>query len=100
MGNYKREGPLGHAIYTREYRIYIITFAGDEFPFLRKGDAERYAKSLLASGHDIKLEEETTIRSIMPDHNVKENKFRIDMTNRIKNEILADSLSPSGENDK
>ena len=81
---YKAIGALGNTVRVRTDRTWIIIFPdGDEVKFHDQRLAIISAKAALALGKDIKLEEETLIR-FNKYGKVNDEKFRIDMTERIK----------------
>ena len=81
---YKSIGALGNTVRVRTDRTWIITFPdSDEVKFHDQRLAIISAKAALALGKDIKLEEETLIR-FNKYGKVNDEKFRIDMTERIK----------------
>lgn len=96
---YKAIGVLGNTVRVRTDRTWIITFPdGDEVKFHNQRHAIMSAKASLALGKDIKLEEETLIR-FNKYGDVNDEKFRIDMTERIKIMMNIESkISDYGKN--
>jgi len=81
---YKTIGALGNTVRVRSDRTWIITFPdSDEVKFHNQRLAIMAAKAALGQGKNIKLEEETLIR-FNKYGKVNDEKFRIDMTERIK----------------
>ncbi len=81
---YKTIGALGNTVRVRTDRTWIITFPdSDEVKFHNQRLAIMAAKAALGQGENIKLEEETLIR-FNKSGKVNDEKFRIDMTERIK----------------
>lgn len=81
---YKTIGTLGNTVRVRNEKTWIITFPdGEETKFKNLRHAIMGAKAALSLGKDIKLEEETLIR-FNKYGNVHDEKFRIDMTERVK----------------
>ena len=88
---YKTIGALGNTVRVRTDRTWIITFPdGDEVKFHNQRHAIMSAKALLALGKNIKLEEETLIR-FTKSGNVNDEKFRIDITERVKRMMSMES---------
>ena len=96
---YKAIGALGNVVRVRTDRTWIITFPdGDEVKFHNQRHAIMSAKASLALGKDIKLEEETLIR-FNKSGDVNDEKFRIDMTERVKMMMNIESkMSDYGKN--
>lgn len=81
---YKTVGVLGNTVRIRTDRVWIITFPdGEEVKFESQRLAIMGAKAALSQGQDIKMEEETLMRYNKYGE-VKDEKFRIDMTERVK----------------
>jgi len=81
---YKTIGVLGNTVRLRTDRTWIITFPdGEEAKFKNQRLAIMGAKASLSLGKDIKLEEETLMR-FNKDGKMEDEKFRIDMTERVK----------------
>lgn len=81
---YKTIGALGNTVRVRTDRTWIITFPdSDEVKFHDQRLAIMAAKAALEQGENIKLEEETLMR-FNKFGKVNDEKFRIDMTERIK----------------
>jgi hypothetical protein len=81
---YKTIGVLGNLVRFRTDRTWIITFSnGEEAKFKSQRLAIMGAKAALSMEKDIKLEEETLMR-FNKYGKVKDEKFRIDITERVK----------------
>ena len=81
---YKTIGVLGNTVRLRTDRTWIITFSnGEEAKFKSQRLAIMGAMAAISTGKDVKLEEETLIR-FNKYGQVKDEKFRIDMTERVK----------------
>lgn len=81
---YKTVGVLGNTVRVRTDRVWIITFPdGEEAKFKSQRLAIMGAKAALSQGKDIKLVEETLMR-YNKYGDVSDEKFRIDMTERVK----------------
>ena len=94
---YKTIGVLGNTVRLRTDRTWIITFSnGEEAKFKNQRLAIMGAKAALSMGKDIKLEEETLMR-FNKYGEVKDEKFRIDITERVK---LMMSIESKFENKK
>lgn len=94
---YKTIGILGNTVRLRTDRTWIITFSnGEESKFKSQRLAIMGAKAALSMGKDIKLEEETLMR-FNKYGEVKDEKFRIDITERVK---LMMSIESKFENKK
>lgn len=88
---YKTIGTLGNTVRVRTEQTWIVTFPdGEEVKFKNLRLAMMGAKTALRQGKDIKLEEETLMR-FNKYGDVKDEKFRIDMTERIKLMIKIES---------
>ena len=91
---YKLIGPLGHTYVTRDFKRWVLVFSdGDEMTLARKRYAVMAAKAVLARGCDIHIFEETVMRSIMPNDEVREDSFRIEITERVKLELKAERIN-------
>ena len=80
---YKTVGTLGNAIRIRTDRSWIIAFPDDEVKFKNLRLAFLAAKAAIDKGLDIKVYEETLMR-FKKNGNVNDEKFRIEITKRIK----------------
>ena len=81
---YKTIGVLGNTVRLRTDRTWIITFPdGEEVKFNNLRHAIMGTKAALGQGKDVKLEEKTLLR-FNRDGKVKDEEYRIDMTERIK----------------
>ena len=90
---YKLTGPLGHAVAMRDFKRWVLVFPDeDELCLSRKRYAWDTAKVILARGGDVHIYEETVMRSIFANNEVKEDTFRIEVTNRVKYEMKAEAI--------
>lgn len=81
---YKTIGVLGSTVRLRTQRIWVITFPdGEEVKFNNLRHAIMGTKAALGQGKDVKLEEKTLLRYNKYGE-VKDERFRIDMTERVK----------------
>lgn len=81
---YKTIGILGNTVRLRTDRTWIITFPdGEEAKFKSQRLAIMGAMAAISTGKDVKLEKETLMR-FNKYGQVKDEKFRIDMTERVK----------------
>lgn len=88
---YKLVGPLGHGVAMRDFKRWVLVFSdGDELCLSRKRYAWDTAKAILARGSDIHIYEETVMKSIFTNDEYKEDTFRIEITERVKYEIMAE----------
>ena len=95
---YRYEGPFGVARPTRTFRKWLIVFEDGEEIYSKKGYILNLGKLSLRSGKDIHVFEETVTHTI--NHSTREievNKFRIDLTQRLKTEILLDNITNKTE---
>lgn len=81
---YKIIGVLGNTIWHRTDRTWIITFPdGEEVKFNNLRHAIMGTKAALRQGKDVKLEEKTLL--IFNKYGeIKDEEFRIDITERVK----------------
>lgn len=90
--NYKKIGSIT-SFTQREFNRWVIVYSdGTENCVSKKSLAVTAAKCHLAKGDDIHLYEETVVRSIKDKRFVSENSFRIEITDRIKNELLIEKI--------
>lgn len=90
---YRYEGPLGVARLTRTFRKWLIAFEDGEEIYSKKSYIIDLGKLCLRKGQNVHIFEETITRTI--NHNtreIKEDKFRIDITQRLKSEILLENM--------
>lgn len=88
---YKTIGVLGNTVRVRTQSMWIIVMPdGEESKFHSLKLAMLGAKALLSQGQDIKVYEETLMR-FNKYGNVNDEKFRIDITERIKLMISIES---------
>lgn len=93
-GRYRYDGPISHAKPTRTFHRWLIFFEDGDHLCLRKRDANRYAKVLLRHGCDIRVYEETITRRIdNSTRRIEDDSFKIEITDRIKNEILIEDTN-------
>lgn len=91
---YRRYGPLGSSYEARDFHQWVILFPdGDELTLGRKRYAVMAAKVVLAQGGDIRIFEEVVMRTIMPSDEVREDSFRIEITERVKLEMEAERIN-------
>lgn len=95
---YRIVGPLGHGVTMRDFKRWVLVFSdGDELCLSRKRYAWNTAKAMLARGSDIHIYEETVMRSIFANGELKEDTFRIEITERVKYELMEGVLAaPNG----
>ena len=85
---YKLMGPLGHSCVTRDFKRWVLVFSdGDEMTLARKRYAVMAAQAMIERGCEIRIFEETVMRSIFANDDVKEESFRIEITERVKLEM-------------
>lgn len=95
---YKYTGPITSNHQQRDFKRWVIVYAdGKENCINRKSYAIMAAKYHLENGDDVHLYEETVIRNYFDGH-FSEDTFRIEMTDRIKYEILAEKYNREEEN--
>lgn len=88
---YRIVGPVGHGVTMRDFKRWVLVFSdGDELCLSRKQYAWNTAKAILARGGDIHIYEETVMKSIFANDEYKEDTFRIEITERVKYEIMAE----------
>lgn len=81
---HKTIGVLGNTVRVRTQRTWIITFPdGEEVKFNNLRHAIMGTKAALEQGKDVKLEEKTLLRYNKYGE-IKDEEFRIDMTERVK----------------
>lgn len=81
---YKTIGVLGNTVRVRTRRTWVITFPdGEEVKFNNLRHAVMGTKAALGQGKNVKLEEETLLRYNKYGE-IKDEEFRIDMTERVK----------------
>lgn len=89
---YKHAGPITSNTQSREFKRWVIILPdGEEMTINKKKYAEMFATLKLEQGEDVHLLEETVIRKIMSKQ-WKDDTFRIDITERLKKEILISKL--------
>ena len=84
---YKQKGPLGFSYITRDFKRWVVSFNGEELILQRKRYAAMMFETMMGLGIDSHIYEETVMRSVFGNDKVKEDTFRIDITERIKFEI-------------
>lgn len=90
---YKLTGPLGHGVAMRDFKRWVLVFPdGDELCLACKRYAWDAAKAMLARGGEAHIYEETVTRSISANDEVKEDTFRIEVTDRVKYEMEAEAI--------
>lgn len=91
---YRLYGPLGFSYKARDFHQWVLLFPdGSELTLSRKRYAVMTAKAVMARGGDVRIYEETVMRTIMPSHEVREDSFRIEITERVKLEMEAESIN-------
>lgn len=91
---YRLYGSLGFSYKARDFHRWVLLFPdGDELTLSRKRYAVTVAKTVLARGGDIRIFEETVMRTIMPSDEVREDSFRIEITERVKLEMEAERIN-------
>lgn len=72
----------------RDFKRWVIVFSdGEELCLSCKRYAWDTVKAMLAKSCDVKIYEETVMRSIFANDELKEDSFRIEVTNRVKYEM-------------
>lgn len=90
---YRYEGPLGVARLTRTFRKWLIAYEDGEEIYAKKGYILDFGKLCLRKGQNVHIFEETITRTINHStREIKEDKFRIDITQRLKSEILLENM--------
>lgn len=96
MSKYKYEGPTGNCHPTRTLRKWLIAFEDGEEIYSKKGIIIQLGKLSIQSGQNVHVYEETITRRIMNSVLlIEEDKFRIDITERLRNEIRLENLEKS-----
>lgn len=91
---YRLYGPLGFSYKARDFHQWVLLFPdGDELTLARKRYAVMTAKAILARGGDIRIFEETVMRTIFANGDVKDESFRIEITERVELEMEAESIN-------
>ena len=90
---YRYEGPLGVARITRTFRKWLIVFEDGEEIYSKKSYIFDLGKLCLRKGQNVHIFEETITRTINHStREIKDDKFRIDITQRLKSEILLENM--------
>lgn len=80
---------MGPFLLLRDWKEWIIAVNGDEFKFRYQKDALFFAKTLIEnSSLDIRIIEEKTMRFKRGDMYDHDEKYRTDVTERLKYKIL------------
>ena len=90
---YRYEGPFGAARSTRTFRKWLIAYKDGEEIYTKKGYILDLGKLSLRRGQNIHVYEETITHTI--NHSTREikvDKFRIEITERLKTEILLEKI--------
>ena len=90
---YRYEGPFGAARPTRTFRKWLIAYEDGEEIDAKKGYILDLGKLSLRRGQNIHVYEETITHTI--NHSTREikvDKFRIEITERLKTEILLEKI--------
>jgi len=91
---YKLIGPLGNSYVTRDFKRWVLVFSdGDEMTLSRKRYAVMTAQVMIERGCEVRIFEETVMRSIMSNDEVREDSFRIEITERVKLELKAERIN-------
>lgn len=91
---YKLIGSIGNSYLTRDFKRWVLVFSdGDEMTLARKRYAVMTAQAMIERGCDIHIFEETVMRSIMPNDEVREDSFRIEITERVKLEMETERIN-------
>ena len=95
MGSkYKLTGPPGNTVAMRDFKRWVLVFPdGGELCLSRKRYAWDTAKVILARGGDVHIYEETVMRSIFANDELKEDTFRIEVTDRLKYEMEEERIT-------
>lgn len=95
---YKLVGPLGHGVTMRDFKRWVLVFSdGDELCLSRKQYAWNTAKAMFTKDIGIRIYEETVMRSIFANGELKEDTFRIEITERVKYELMEGVLAAPNE---
>lgn len=87
--HYRYEGPFGASRPTRTFHKWLIVFDDGEEIYSKKEYILRLGKLGLKMGKDIRVYEETVTHTINHStREITEDKFRIDITQRLKTEVL------------
>jgi len=90
---YRYEGSPGDCRPTRTFRKWLIAFEDGEEIYSKKSYILDLGKLSLRMDKDIHVYEETVTRTINHStREIKEDKFRIDITQRLKNEIMFENI--------
>lgn len=90
---YKYEGPFGVARPTRTFRKWLIAYEDGEEIYAKKDYILDLGKLCLRKRQNIHVYEETVTRTINHStREIKEDKFRIEITQRLKTEILLEKI--------
>ena len=90
---YRYEGPFGAARPTRTFRKWLIAYEDGEEIYAKKGYILDLGKLSIRRGQNIHVYEETITHSI--NHRTREievDKFRIEITERLKMEIKLENM--------
>lgn len=88
---YRKVGVLGMMDQTRDFKRWVLVFAdGEEIRLGRKKYAVMKVKAVILRGERIRIYEETVMRTVMANNEVREDSFRIEITDRVKNELHAE----------
>lgn len=89
---YKHTGTITSSARMRDFKRWVIAFDdGEEVTLHRKEYAKMAFKSLSAQGRRARVLAETVMRTLT-DENVRNDSFRIDITESIKLEMLAENF--------
>ena len=95
MGSrYRYDGAFGCAYPTRTWRDWLIVFDDGEEVRCKKADAIRLGKLALRNGKDVHVYEETITRTIYHStRTIDEDRFRIEITDRLRFEIKLEDIA-------
>ena len=90
---YRYEGPLGCCRLTRTWRKWLIVYEDGEEIYAKKGYILDLGKLSIRRGQNIHVYEETITHTINHStRKIEEDKFRIEITERLKMEIKIENL--------
>ena len=91
---YRLIGPPGNSYVTRDFKRWVLVFSdGGEMTLARMRYAVMAAQAMIERDCEVRIFEETVMRSIMPNDEVREDSFRIEITERVKLEMEAESIN-------
>lgn len=91
--HYRYEGPLGCCRLTRTWRKWLIAYEDGKEIYAKKDYILNFGKLSIRRGQNIHVYEETITHTINHStREIKEDKFRIEITERLKMEIKIENL--------